>query len=146
MDLTYRIWNTNENKWEKENISILEDGTIFNYEKKEKLSSEIYIVNRGTGFFDINENPIFEKDIIKVMDQNLEMHDNDTDEGIGIVEYLEKDLLFYVDINVHNGLADLYNYDEKVFEIIGNIYHYNLFEKYVNIKLTQKNIKEEIQS
>ena len=75
-------------------------------------------VGEWTGFTDTEKVDIYEDDIVRVADDDDEMRDIDT--GIGQVEWLAIQGLWYISANLDNGLGDLKQF--RNITVIGNVH------------------------
>jgi len=83
------------------------------------LDSKEMIVMQFTGFIDRHGKEIYEGDIVRCYDGAGEISEDDSDTGIGYIEWLD-DHGFWNISKIENGLGDILQ--NGYIEIIGNIY------------------------
>lgn len=114
----YKIYDTNEKSWVKDNVYLAPNGdiyiakkTLFGTEKLSLVSSQRYISLNNIRIFDKNSKPIFEGDICKIEAVN----------AIGVVGYTEEHASYYL-FDYNNSKYYSLGFDKgKEIEIIGNM-------------------------
>lgn len=118
--MQYRLYDTKEKRWVKDEFYISYRGDIFlskkglfGYEKLEMVPESRYVYHRDTGVDDANGNLIFEGDIIK---------NTEDDSQSGVVAYSPNYAAFIVFDDTHSLRYSIDNNNRHTMEVIGNVF------------------------
>jgi len=136
--IEFRVWEIEDRKmfylpspmyraeaYEKFLITL--DGKIFYYDKKNRLESELFIVQQFTGLLDKEKNKIFEGDIVRFGKNNKFPIDRSARILEGIVEWEPAGAMFVVVVynkeedNVVEEIHELRQAD-KIYTVVGNVF------------------------